>query len=136
MKLGTNICSRRLIWDISARASIARWWRWPLPRRRCVSTASRIYISKAWVSGSPSLPASGRSRSSGGSAVPTFGIRTDGFKKASIGEQGRGDSAETGEGLGEGRAVMDGNKGGLVGPPCSRNAHDEAVVVRDRKSVV
>ena len=25
---------------------------------------------------------------------------------------------------------MDGNKGGLVGPPCSRNAHDEAVVVR------
>ena len=62
-------------------------------------------LSKAWGSGSPSLPASERSRSSGGSAVRIFGIRTDEFKKASIGEQGRGDSGGTSEGSAGGRAA-------------------------------
>ena len=76
-----------------------------------MSATSRRHISKAWVSGSPSLPASGPFPSSGGSAVPTSGIPTDGFKKASIGEPARGDSAETGGDLGEGRAVMGGDRG-------------------------
>ena len=36
----------------------------------------------------------------------------------------------TSEGSGEGRAAKDLDRVTWVGPPCSRNAHDETVVVR------
>ena len=68
---------------------------------------SRSHISKVWASGSLSSPASGRSLSSGGSADRIFAIPIDGFKRVSIGEQGREDSVGTSEGSGEEQVEKD-----------------------------
>jgi uncharacterized protein len=61
-------------------------------------------IAKTLLLGSPSFAASWRSRSSGGSPVQTFGIPTNGFKKASIGGPGRVASVEISAGSAGGQA--------------------------------